>query len=133
MNVTSAVFATGMPCADSNTICARRQVTTEPLPLRMIRSRRVSSSSLILRTRTRSATRTAWRGLIATENLWRSSHRDPAAETELRRQAQQYLARREEHHPTLTRHADLGNDDFDGSFQLGLETVLDGIEARIGT
>ncbi|WP_413105531.1 TetR/AcrR family transcriptional regulator [Streptomyces sp. Inha503] len=72
-------------------------------------------------------------GYTATENLWRSSHRDPAAETELRRQAQQYLDRREELHPTLARHADLGNDDFDGSFQLGLEIVLDGIEARIGT
>ncbi|MFI0263952.1 TetR/AcrR family transcriptional regulator [Streptomyces sp. NPDC017056] len=70
-------------------------------------------------------------GYTATQNLWRSSQRDPAAEAELRRQAQQYLDRREELHPTLARHADLGNDDFDGSFQLGLETVLDGIAARI--
>ena len=31
---TSAIFATGMPCADSSTIWARRQVTTEPVPCR---------------------------------------------------------------------------------------------------
>ncbi|WP_406500780.1 hypothetical protein OG936_13555 [Streptomyces sp. NBC_00846] len=55
VNVTSAIFATGMPCANSSTIWARRQVTTEPVPLRMIRSRRRPSSS-ISRTRTRSAT-----------------------------------------------------------------------------
>ena len=30
MNDTSAIFATGMPCADSSTIWARRQVTTDP-------------------------------------------------------------------------------------------------------
>ncbi len=50
-----------MPCADSSTICARRQVTTDPVPRRMIRSNRCPSSSSISRTRTRSATRTASR------------------------------------------------------------------------
>nr|WP_169314089.1 hypothetical protein [Streptomyces piniterrae] len=50
VNVTSAIFATGMLCADSNTIWARRQVTTDPLPLRMIRSSRRPSSSSISRT-----------------------------------------------------------------------------------
>ncbi|MCZ0996310.1 hypothetical protein O1L44_29550 [Streptomyces noursei] len=40
MNDTSAILATGMPCADSKTIWARRQVTTDPLPRRMIRSSR---------------------------------------------------------------------------------------------
>jgi hypothetical protein len=35
-----------MCCADSSTICARRQVTTDPLPRRTIRtSRRPSSLS----------------------------------------------------------------------------------------
>ena len=45
-----------MPCADSSTICARRQVTTDPLPRRMIRTRRCPSSSSISRTRSRSVT-----------------------------------------------------------------------------
>ncbi|HEX6451850.1 MAG TPA: hypothetical protein VF060_20595 [Trebonia sp.] len=58
-NVTSAIFATGMLCADSSTIWARRHVTTGPLPRRMIRSRRCPSSSSISRTRTRSAASTA--------------------------------------------------------------------------
>jgi hypothetical protein len=59
LKVTSAIFATAMPCADSSPIWARRQVTTEPVPRRMIRSSRLPSSSSISRTRTRSATRTA--------------------------------------------------------------------------
>ncbi len=58
VNDTSAIFATGMPCAESSTIWARRQVTTDPVPLRIIRSSRRPSSSSISRTRTRSATRT---------------------------------------------------------------------------
>lgn len=33
-----------MPCADSNTICARRHVTTDPVPLRTIRSNKVSGT-----------------------------------------------------------------------------------------
>jgi len=33
VNITSAIFAASMPWADSSTICARRQVTTEPVPL----------------------------------------------------------------------------------------------------
>lgn len=56
VNDTSAIFATGMPCADSSTIWARRQVTTDPVPLRMIRGSRLPSASSISRTRTRSAT-----------------------------------------------------------------------------
>ncbi|MCI3928894.1 hypothetical protein MQV74_06285 [Streptomyces sp. AN091965] len=58
VNDTSASFTTGIPCVDSKTIWARRQVTTDPVPLRMIRSSRRPSSSSISRTRTRSATRT---------------------------------------------------------------------------
>src|SRR5689334_20841906 len=45
-----------MPCADSSTICARRQVTTDPLPRRTIRTSRRPSSSSISRTRSRSVT-----------------------------------------------------------------------------
>ncbi len=45
---TSAILATGMPCADSSTIWARRQVTTDPAPRRMIRSSRRPSLSSIL-------------------------------------------------------------------------------------
>src|SRR6516165_6215076 len=45
-----------MPCAESSTICARRQVTTDPLPRRTIRTSRRPSSSSISRTRSRSVT-----------------------------------------------------------------------------
>ncbi|MCP2261321.1 transcriptional regulator, TetR family [Streptoalloteichus tenebrarius] len=71
-------------------------------------------------------------GYTAAENTWRSSQRDTAAEVELRRQAQQYLDSRGALHPTLARHADLGNSDYDASFRIGLETILDGIEAHSG-
>jgi hypothetical protein len=56
VNATFAIAGTSMPCADSSTICARRQVTTEPLPPRMIRTSRPPSSSSISRTRDRSVT-----------------------------------------------------------------------------
>lgn len=72
-------------------------------------------------------------GYTAMESTWRGRQHDPAAEAELRRQAQRYLTRHTEQHPTLARHADLGVDDFDGSFQLGLDLVLDGIEAQLRT
>jgi hypothetical protein len=55
VNVTSAILPGAMPCADSRIICARRQVTTDPVPLRTIRSSRCPSSSSISRTCTRSA------------------------------------------------------------------------------
>jgi len=56
----AALLATGMPCADSSTICARRQVTTDPVPLRMIRSSSSCPSPIIdlAYARTRSATKT---------------------------------------------------------------------------
>jgi hypothetical protein len=40
VNATFAIAAMSMPWADSSTICARRQVTTDPLPRRTIRTRR---------------------------------------------------------------------------------------------
>jgi hypothetical protein len=36
VNATFAIPAVSMPCADSSTICARRQVTADPAPRRMI-------------------------------------------------------------------------------------------------
>src|SRR4051794_29952084 len=42
-----------MPCAESSTICARRQVTTDPELRRTIRSSRLPSSLLMARTCTR--------------------------------------------------------------------------------
>ena len=56
VKATFAMAATSMPWADSGTICARRQVTTDPLPRRMIRTSRRPSSSSISRTRRRSVT-----------------------------------------------------------------------------
>ena len=47
VNATFAIAGTSMPCADSSTICARRQVTTDPLPWRTIRTSRWPSSSSI--------------------------------------------------------------------------------------
>jgi hypothetical protein len=66
VNATFAIAVASMPCADSSTICARRQVTTDPLPRRMIRTSRRPSSSSISRVRSRSVTRpvsriSAWR------------------------------------------------------------------------
>ena len=56
VNATFAIAGTAIPCADSSTICARRQVTTDPLPRRTIRTSRRPSSSSISRTRKRSVT-----------------------------------------------------------------------------
>lgn len=42
--LTFVIAAASMPCADNNTICARRQVTTEPELRRTIRSSRLPSS-----------------------------------------------------------------------------------------
>jgi hypothetical protein len=50
VNVTSAILATGIRWAESSTICARRQVTTDPVPRRTMRSSRLPSSMLIGRT-----------------------------------------------------------------------------------
>jgi len=61
VKATLAIAGASMPCADSSTICARRQVTTDSLPRRMIRTRRLPSSSSISRTRSRSLTKPFWR------------------------------------------------------------------------
>ncbi|MGZ6961456.1 MAG: hypothetical protein ACXVLM_17300, partial [Ilumatobacteraceae bacterium] len=55
MNATLAIAGTSIACADSNTICARRHVTTDPDDRRTIDNNRRPSSIEISRTRTRSA------------------------------------------------------------------------------
>lgn len=69
-------------------------------------------------------------GYVAAEVTWRDTHRDRGGETELRDRSQRHLDEQRALYPTLARHAELDNDDFDGSFALGLETILDGIEAQ---
>jgi hypothetical protein len=48
VNATCAIRATPIPWADSSTICARRHVTTEPVPRRMIRNSRLPSEDVKL-------------------------------------------------------------------------------------
>lgn len=55
VKLTFAIAATSMPWADSSTICARRQVTTDPESRRTVRNSRLPSSLVISRTRTHSA------------------------------------------------------------------------------
>jgi hypothetical protein len=50
-----AIWGALIPCADHSTICARRHVTTDPVPGRTIRISRRPSSSLISRTCTLAA------------------------------------------------------------------------------
>ena len=56
VKATFTIAAASMPWADSSTICARRQVTTDPMPRRTVRTSRRPSSSSISRTRSRSVT-----------------------------------------------------------------------------
>jgi hypothetical protein len=56
VDVTSAIFAGFIFRADSGTICTRRQITTDPVPRRTIRSERGPASSSIFRTCDRSTT-----------------------------------------------------------------------------
>ena len=52
MNTTSLIRGALIPCAASNTICARRHVTTDPDVRRTIRSSRLPSPFVISRSRT---------------------------------------------------------------------------------
>ncbi|HEY8527832.1 MAG TPA: TetR/AcrR family transcriptional regulator [Acidimicrobiales bacterium] len=70
-------------------------------------------------------------GFVATESTWRTQLPDEADEADLRRQAEVFLAERADLYPTLADHARLGDDDFDAGFALALDTVLDGIAARL--
>ena len=47
VKATLAIWATSMPRAESSTICARRQITTNPDERRTIRSSRLPSSGVI--------------------------------------------------------------------------------------
>lgn len=70
-------------------------------------------------------------GFVASENFWRSWMKDPAAELELRREAQAYIGRRAGRYPTLSTQARLEFSDFDAAFAHGLKVILDGIEAQL--
>lgn len=70
-------------------------------------------------------------GFTAAENAWRTWVNDPTGETELRRQAQQHLVEHAERYPTLSRHAQLEDADFDAGFARGLGIILDGIQAQL--
>lgn len=70
-------------------------------------------------------------GFVAAENAWRGWVRGPGDEAELRRRAQEHLDALADRYPTLARHAQLDYADFDGGFELGLQIVLDGVEARL--
>jgi hypothetical protein len=59
VNTTSLIRGGVIPCAESNTICARRHVTTDPDDRRTIRNSRWPSSLLISLTRTPSRTGTS--------------------------------------------------------------------------
>ncbi|MDP4506129.1 TetR/AcrR family transcriptional regulator [Nonomuraea turcica] len=69
-------------------------------------------------------------GYVAAENTWWATVRTPGADAEIRARAVRYL---DEHAPELSRHADVGDGDFDRNFLLGLDLILDGIEARLQT
>ncbi|MEV4750841.1 TetR/AcrR family transcriptional regulator C-terminal domain-containing protein [Streptosporangium sp. NPDC049248] len=70
-------------------------------------------------------------GYVSSENIWWSRIRAPAADAEIRDQVQRHLDERLKSYPTLARHAEVGNGDFDDQFALGLAIILDGIEARL--
>ncbi|MFD5315663.1 TetR/AcrR family transcriptional regulator [Streptomyces sp. NPDC127098] len=70
-------------------------------------------------------------GHSAAENVWRATVRAPEREAALRRRVQDHLTRHADRYPTLAGHAQVEYADFDGSFELGLDLVLDGIEARL--
>ena len=69
-------------------------------------------------------------GFVAAENIWRTVVRDTSDEAEVRRQAQAHIEKHAHLYPTLSRHAQLDNADFDGQFTLGLQIILDGIEQQ---
>jgi AcrR family transcriptional regulator len=70
-------------------------------------------------------------GFVASENVWRSWMNDPDEEAKLRREVQAHIDRQAGRYPTLSAQAQLDFSDFDAAFALGLEIVLDGIEAQL--
>ncbi|MEV4582217.1 TetR/AcrR family transcriptional regulator [Nonomuraea jabiensis] len=67
-------------------------------------------------------------GYVAAENIWWATVRTPGADAEIRERVGRFL---EENATELSRHAHVADGDFDRQFLLGLDIVLDGIEARI--
>ncbi|NUR84073.1 MAG: TetR family transcriptional regulator [Nonomuraea sp.] len=67
-------------------------------------------------------------GFVAAENTWRAAVRTPSAESELRERTARHLER---HRPGLASLAQVRIDDFDAQFRLGLDLVLDGVQARL--
>src|SRR6266852_4037502 len=104
-----AICATLMPCAGHSTICARRHVTTDPDPRRTIRFRRLPSSSLISRTRTRPA--------IPRSVTRSTSAGNPRRPAENRANVDGYGTRLRRMRPTLEDERDLEprDDDPDGA------------------
>ncbi|MFD9942862.1 TetR/AcrR family transcriptional regulator [Nonomuraea sp. NPDC059023] len=68
-------------------------------------------------------------GFTAAENTWWALVRTPEADADIRAGLQRHLERTA--HTTLATSADVENQDFDGQFALGLDVILDGIEARL--
>lgn len=72
-------------------------------------------------------------GFVIEELAWRSRFRDRETEAATRERVQDLLERRASDYPTLAAHVQATDADFDAGFHLGLQIVLDGIEARMGS
>ncbi|MDA0564895.1 TetR/AcrR family transcriptional regulator [Streptomonospora sp. S1-112] len=73
-------------------------------------------------------------GYVVKEALWRARHRDPAAEADLRGRVWAHIGEHADTYPALGLYARLaaeGQTDFDTQFRIGLDLVLDGVEAQI--
>ncbi|WP_188192987.1 TetR/AcrR family transcriptional regulator [Nonomuraea sp. SYSU D8015] len=67
-------------------------------------------------------------GYVAAENTWWATVRTPDADAEIRERVARFL---EDNATELSRHAHVDDGDFDRHFLLGLDIILDGIEARL--
>ncbi|MFI7640241.1 TetR/AcrR family transcriptional regulator [Nonomuraea sp. NPDC049400] len=67
-------------------------------------------------------------GYVASENTWWATVRTPAADAEIRARVVQHL---NDHVAELASLTQVDNGDFDSSFLLGLDMILDGIQARL--
>ncbi|MEW9548889.1 TetR/AcrR family transcriptional regulator [Nonomuraea sp. NPDC050783] len=67
-------------------------------------------------------------GFVAAENTWWATVRTAKADAELRERVARHLDREA---ADLSRHALVEDSDFDRSFLLGLDLILDGIESRL--
>lgn len=67
-------------------------------------------------------------GFVAAENTWWATVRTPEEDTAIRARVQDHLS---EHAAGLAELAQVGIDDFDAQFALGLRLILNGIEAEL--